>query len=84
MNVYHVTEVFFIIKLMVNPRMGTTANAVTGTISNPWNYICTIRLQNRTHLKQTTAVVGVIVNLRMVTTVVTSTSQSISVGPVRP
>jgi hypothetical protein len=39
---------------------------------------------DRTHLKQTTAVVGVIVNLRMVTTVVTSTTQSISAGPVRP
>ncbi len=36
-----------------------------------------------TNLKQTTAVVGVIVNLRMVTTIVTSTTQSISVGPVR-
>ncbi len=64
--------------------MGTTANAVTGTISKPWNYLCTIRRQDRTHLKQATAVVGVIVNLRMVTTVVTSTTQSISAGPVRP
>jgi hypothetical protein len=64
--------------------MGTTANAVTGTISEPWNYVCTIRPQDRTHLKQTTAVVGVIVNLRMVTTAVTSTPQSISADPVRP
>ncbi len=64
--------------------MGTTANTVTGTISKLWNYVCTIRPQDRTHLKQTTAVVGVIVNLRMVTTVVTSTTQSISAGPVRP
>ncbi len=64
--------------------MGTTANAVTGTISKPWNYVCTIRPQDRAHLKQTTAVVGVIVNLRMITTIVTSTTQSISVGPVRP
>ncbi len=64
--------------------MGTTANAVTGTISKPWNDVCTIGPQNRTHLKQTTAVVGVIVNLRMVTTIVTSTTQSISAGPVRP
>ncbi len=64
--------------------MGTTANAATGTISKPWNYVCTIQPQDRTHLKQTTAVVGVIVNLRMVTTVVTSTTQSISAGPVRP
>jgi hypothetical protein len=64
--------------------MGTTANAVTGTISKPWNYVCTIQPQDRTHLKQTTAVVGVIVNLRMVTTVVTSTTQCISAGPVRP
>ena len=64
--------------------MGTTANAVTGIISKPWNYVCTIQPQNKTHLKQTTAVVGVIVNLRMVTTVVTSTTQSISAGPVRP
>jgi hypothetical protein len=29
-------------------------------------------------------VVGVIVNLRMVTTIVTDTTQSISAGPVRP
>ncbi len=64
--------------------MGTTANAVTGTISKPWNYICAIQPQDRTHLKQTNTAVGVIVNLRMVTTVVTSTTQSISVGPVRP
>ncbi len=64
--------------------MGTTANAVTGTISKPWNYVRTIQPQDRTHLKQTTAVVGVIVNPRMVTTVVTITTQSISVGPVRP
>ncbi len=63
--------------------MGTTANAATGIISKPWNYVCTIQPQDRTHLKQTTAVVGVIVNLRMVTTV-TSTTQSISAGPVRP
>ena len=60
--------------------MGTTANAVTSTISKPWNYICTIQPQDRTHLKQTTAVVGVMANLRMVTTVVTSTTQSISAG----
>jgi hypothetical protein len=64
--------------------MGTTVNAVTGTISKPWNYVCTIQPQDSTHLKQTTAVVGVIVNLRMVTTVVMSTTQSISAGPVRP
>ena len=64
--------------------MGTTPNAVTGTISKPWNYVCTIRPQDRTHLKQTTAVVEVIVNLRMVTTIVTSTTQSIRAGPVRP
>jgi hypothetical protein len=63
--------------------MGTTANAVTGTISKPWNYACTIQPQDRTHLKQTTAVVGVIVNLKTVTTVVTSTTQSISADPVR-
>jgi hypothetical protein len=64
--------------------MGTTADAVTGTISKTVEYVCTIRPQDRTHLKQTTAVVGVIVNLRMVTTIVASTTQSISVGPVRP
>ncbi len=64
--------------------MGTTGDAVTGTISKLWNDVCTIQPQNRTHLKQITAVVGVIVNLRMVTTIVTSTTQSISVGPVRP
>ncbi len=64
--------------------MGTTANAVTGTISKPWNYVCTIQPQDITHLKQTTAVVGVIVNLRMVTTVVISTTQSINAGPLRP
>jgi hypothetical protein len=61
--------------------MGITTNAVTGTISKPWNYVCTIQPHNRTaHLKQTTAVVAVMVNLRMVTTVVTSTTQSISAG----
>jgi hypothetical protein len=60
--------------------MGTTADAVTSTISKSWNYVCTIQPQDRTRLKQTTAVVGVIVNLRMVTTVVTSTTQSISTG----
>jgi hypothetical protein len=64
--------------------MGITVDAVTGTISKLWNDVCTIQPQSRTHLKQTTAVVGVIVNLRMVTTVVTSTTQSISAGPVRP
>jgi hypothetical protein len=64
--------------------MGTTANAATGTKNKPWNYVCTIQPQDRTHLKQATDVVGVIVNLRMVTTVVTSTTQSISAGPVRP
>jgi hypothetical protein len=64
--------------------MGTTVDTVTGTISKPWSYVCTIRPQDRTHLKQTTAVVGVIVNLRMVTTIVTSTAKSISAGPVRP
>ncbi len=64
--------------------MDTTVNAVTVTKSKPWNYICTIQPQDRTHLKQTTAVVEEIVNLRMVTTVVTSTTQSISAGPVRP
>jgi hypothetical protein len=63
--------------------MGTTAYAVTDTISKLWNYVRTIRPQDRTHIKQTTAVVGVIVNLRMVTTVVMSTTQSISVGPAR-
>jgi hypothetical protein len=60
--------------------MGNTVSAVTSTISKPFNYICTIGPQDRTHLKQTTAVVEVIVNLRMVTTVVTSTTQSISAG----
>jgi hypothetical protein len=65
--------------------MGTTPDAVTGTISKTVEYyICTIQPQDRTHLNQTTAVVGVIVNLRMVTNVVTSTTQSISAGPVRP
>jgi hypothetical protein len=54
--------------------MGTTANAVTGTIRKPWNYVFIIRPQDRTHLKQTTAVVGVTVNLEMVTSVVSSTT----------
>jgi hypothetical protein len=53
--------------------MGTTADAVTGTISKT----VAKQPQNRTHLKQTAAVVGVIVNLRMVTTVVTSTTQAL-------
>ena len=56
--------------------MGTTADAVTSTFSKTVAY----QPQYRTHLKQTAAVVGVIVNLRMVTTVVTSTTQSISAG----
>jgi hypothetical protein len=64
--------------------MGTTADTATGTISKTVEYLCTIQPQDRIHLKQTTAVVGVIVNLRMVTTVVTCTTQSISAGPVRP
>ncbi len=64
--------------------MGTTGDAVTGTFGKLWNDVCTIQPLNRIHLKQTTAVVGVIVNLRMGTTIVTITTQSISVGPVRP
>ena len=60
--------------------MGTTTDAVIGTISKTVAW----RPQNRSLLKQTTAVVGVIVNLRMVTTIVTSTTQSISAGPVGP
>jgi hypothetical protein len=48
--------------------------------AKPRSYVCTIQPQDRTHLKQTTAVVGVMVNLRMVTTVVISTTQSISAG----
>ncbi len=44
--------------------MGTTADAVTGTISKTVAYWP----QDRTHLKQTTAVVVVIVNLRVVIT----------------
>jgi hypothetical protein len=43
--------------------MGTTADAVTGTLAKLWNDVCTIGPQDSTHLKQTTAVVGVIVNL---------------------
>jgi hypothetical protein len=42
--------------------MVTTADAVTSTISKPWSYISKILPQKRTHLKQTSAVVGVIVN----------------------
>jgi hypothetical protein len=57
--------------------MGTTTDAVTGTISKLWNDVCTIQPQKRTHLKQTTAVVGMIVNLRMVTTIVTSTIKAL-------
>ena len=64
--------------------MGTTADAVTGTISKILDLRMYNTPQDRTHLKQTTAVVGVIVNLRMVTTIVTSTTLGISVGPVRP
>jgi hypothetical protein len=54
--------------------MVTTADAVTSTASKTMEYICTMLPQNRTRLKQTTAVIGVMVNLRMVTTVVTSTT----------
>ncbi len=59
---------------MTNPRMVTTADAVTSTIRKTVEYISAILPQNRTHLKQTTAVVGVIVNLTMVTTIVTITT----------
>ncbi len=54
--------------------MVTTADTVTSTISKSWSYISTILPQNRTHLKQSTAVVRVMVNLRMFTTIVTSTT----------
>jgi hypothetical protein len=54
--------------------MVTTADAVTSTISKTMELHNTILPQNKTHLKQTTAVVGVMVNLRMVTTVVTGTT----------
>jgi hypothetical protein len=54
--------------------MVTTADAVASTKSKPWFYVSTILPQNTTHLKQTTAVVGVMVNLTMVTTVVRITT----------
>jgi hypothetical protein len=54
--------------------MVTTADIVTSTRSKPWSYISTILPHNRTHLKHTTAVVEVMVNLRVVTTVVASTT----------
>ncbi len=54
--------------------MVTTTDAVTSTRSKPWSYISTILPQNRIYLKQTTAVVGVIGNLKMVTTLETSTT----------
>jgi hypothetical protein len=54
--------------------MVTTADAVTSTTSKTTKYIITILPQNRTHLKQTTAMVGVMINLSIVTTVVTSTT----------
>jgi hypothetical protein len=56
--------------------MVNTTDAVTikSTRSKPRSYIRTILPQNGTHLKQTAAMVGVIVNLRMVATVVTSTT----------
>jgi hypothetical protein len=47
--------------------MVTTTDAVTRTIYKIMEYIITILSQNKTHLKQTTAVVEVMVNLRMVT-----------------
>jgi hypothetical protein len=59
--------------------MGTTADAVTGTMQN--HGVTYVQYNHSiTHLKQTTAVVGVMVNLRTVTTVVTSSTQSISAG----
>jgi hypothetical protein len=64
--------------------MVTTTDAVTSTRSKPWSYISTILPPNRNHLKQTTAAVGVMINLRIVTTRVTSTALSICAGPVRP
>jgi hypothetical protein len=54
--------------------MVTTADAVKSTILKTIDYIISILPHNETHLKQTTAVVGVMVNLRMVTTIVTSTT----------
>jgi hypothetical protein len=54
--------------------MGTTVDTVTGTISKPLIYVCTIQPQDRAHLKQTTAVVGVIVNLEMATSIVSCTT----------
>jgi hypothetical protein len=72
-----------LIAMMRDPRMGTTADTVTGTISKSVECCMYNTITDRTHLKQTTAVVGVIVNLQMVTTVLTSTTQSISAGPVR-
>jgi hypothetical protein len=54
--------------------MVTTADTVTSTMSKTVEYIITILPQNRSHLKQTTAVEGVMVNLRMVTIIVTSTT----------
>jgi hypothetical protein len=58
----------------VNPGMATTADTVTSTISKPWSYISTILPQKKTHLKQTTAVVGVMVNQKVVITVLISTT----------
>ncbi len=52
--------------------MVITVDAITSTISKTIGYVCTILPQDRTHLKQTTAVVGVMVNIRMVNTIVTS------------
>jgi hypothetical protein len=54
--------------------MVTTADTVTSTKGKPWSYISTILPHKISYLKQTTAVVGVMVNLRMVTTIVTSST----------
>jgi hypothetical protein len=53
--------------------MVTTTTAVTSTISKTVElHVTTVLPLNIAHLKQTTAVVRVMVNLRMVTTIVTS------------
>ncbi len=63
-----------IVMMEVNPRTVSTANAGKSTRSKLVSYVSTTLPQNKTHLKQTTAVVGVMVNLRMVTIIVTSTT----------
>jgi hypothetical protein len=62
--------------------MVTTPVTATSTMQTVEIVVSPILPLNISHLKQTTAMVGVMVNLKMVTTVVTSTAHKQSASPV--